>query len=97
MDATLNQIFSQYTTVVSAKVLPTKPGLEVCTAFVRCVDAASARQVIDTLDGKIPNGLLKPVVIRLAGEPAPPYQGNKARAKGKDYPPDIALEKSRDH
>jgi len=102
----LKQVFSQYCTVTSCKVLPPLEGKEDAAGFVRCATKEQAAWVKENLNGQIPNGLSTPVVVRLAGERPPPAakgkggggggggKGGKGGSKGgnkQDMPPSVSV------
>eukprot|EP00401_Gymnodinium_catenatum_P038055 CAMPEP_0117488644 /NCGR_PEP_ID=MMETSP0784-20121206/16622_1 /TAXON_ID=39447 /ORGANISM="" /LENGTH=720 /DNA_ID=CAMNT_0005283339 /DNA_START=37 /DNA_END=2197 /DNA_ORIENTATION=+ len=93
----MKEIFSQYCTVVSCKVLPMTAGKPDAAGFVRCKTSEQAQWIIDNLNGRTPQGMQNPIVVRMAGPSRPNPDGfdkgfkgdgfdkGKGKFKGKDF------------
>merc|ERR1719512_391868 len=71
----LKEIFGQYGSVVSTKVLPVpwdlnKPHAK-ATGFVRMGSAEEAKNIIELLNNQIPMGLTSPLTIKYVGDGVP--------------------------
>jgi len=64
----LKEIFSQYCTVVSCRVLPALEGRSEVAGFVRAADEVQAKWLIDNLNMRTPQGLEQPIIVRYAGD-----------------------------
>jgi len=85
-DAMVLEIFSQFGTVVSHRVLPSKtPGRVRLAAMIRYATAEDAKFVVENLNGTAPVGLNDPIKVKYAnmGGNADP-SGGKAQGKGGD-------------
>eukprot|EP00927_Polykrikos_kofoidii_P021774 TRINITY_DN2051_c0_g1_i1.p1 TRINITY_DN2051_c0_g1~~TRINITY_DN2051_c0_g1_i1.p1 ORF type:complete len:676 (-),score=126.69 TRINITY_DN2051_c0_g1_i1:121-2052(-) len=70
----VKEVFGQYGTVLQVKVLPARAGQNDAVALVRYATLDEARNVKESLDGNIPEGLESPIGVR--------YKTEKTDTKG---------------
>merc|ERR1719191_925153 len=76
----VKDIFSQYGTVQSVKLLPANPQKGDAAAMVRMGDNDQAKWLIDNVNGNIPQGLSNVVAVKPAN---PVGQGGWSKGEGK--------------
>lgn len=79
-DTKLNQIFSMYGTITTAKCLPPKPGSSKGAALVQFSTVDEAKWLVENVNGNIPEGLTAAVIVKFKSPP--PGSGGKG---GGDY------------
>lgn len=78
----VKDIFGQYGTVTSVKVLPPNPSRNDLAALVRMGDTDQAKWLIDNVSGNIPQGLTGPIQIKVANPPGYGWGGGGMMGKG---------------